>query len=326
MVPQQLAPAKRPKWLHITMGVSLIAVAMALTVGWHILGAEGGIPKASPLRLVVYFLGTVLFLLLIGGLSLMVVLLVREVRLNERQSNFVSAVTHELKTPVASLKLYIDTLRMRELTEEKRRDFYGTMSQDLDRLNATINNVLNAAMYTDKRVVEPRPLDLARVVRRAMDLTRTRHQLAAESFAYEGPESLRLMGDASALETAVLNLLDNAVKYSRDHEVRVEVELRHDQDGQAHLRVRDHGIGMSRAHLRLIFNRFYRIGSEVRRSRTGTGLGLFIVRSVVRAHKGTVAVDSPGPDRGSVFTVTLPGVLPDAPSEAGETRAHEALA
>jgi two-component system sensor histidine kinase SenX3 len=324
--PQQLAPAKRPKWLHITMGVSLIAVAMALTVGWHILGAEGGIPKASTLRLAVYFLGTVLFLLLIGGLSLMVVLLVREVRLNERQSNFVSAVTHELKTPVASLKLYIDTLRMRELSEEKRRDFYGTMSQDLDRLNATINNVLNAAMYTDKRVTEPRPLDLARVVRRAMDLTRTRHQLPPESFVYEGPESLRLMGDASALETAVLNLFDNAVKYSRDHEVKVEVELTRDQDGQAHLRVRDHGIGMSRAHLRLIFNRFYRIGSEVRRSRTGTGLGLFIVRSVVKAHKGTVAADSPGLDRGSVFTVTLPGVLPDAPSEAGETEAREVLA
>jgi signal transduction histidine kinase len=325
--PSQLAPAKRPKWFHITMGVSLIVVAVALTVGWHILGAEGEIPQASTLRLVIYFLGTVLFLLLIGGLSLMVVLLVREVRLNERQSNFVSAVTHELKTPVASLKLYIDTLRMRDLPDEKRRDFYGTMSQDLDRLNATINSVLSAAMYTDKRVREPRPLDLARVVRRALELTRTRHQLPPESFAYEGPETLRVTGDASALETVVLNLLDNAVKYSRDHELRVEVELSRDQDGQAHLRVRDHGIGMSRAHLRLIFNRFYRIGSEVRRSRTGTGLGLYIVRAIVKAHKGTVAADSPGPDRGSVFTVTLPGVLPDVPGEMDEAEeAHEVLA
>src|SRR5512134_763607 len=225
--PSQLAPAKRPKWMHITMGVSLIAMAVALTVGWHILGAEGEVPKASTLRLVVYFLGTVLFLLLIGGLSLMVVLLVREVRLNERQSNFVSAVTHELKTPVASLRLYIDTLRMRDLPEAQRRDFYGTMSQDLDRLNATINNVLNAARYTDKPVAEPRPLDLARLVRRTLDLTRTRYQLPAECFSYQGPESLRVMGDASALETAVLNLFDNAVKYSRDHEVRVEVELEH---------------------------------------------------------------------------------------------------
>jgi signal transduction histidine kinase len=316
--PSQLAPAKRPKWIHITIGVSLIAVAVALTVGWQILGAEGAISRASTLRWVVYFLGTVLFLLLIGGLGLMVILLLREVRLNERQSNFVSAVTHELKTPVASLRLYIDTLRMRDLPEDKRRDFYGTMSQDLDRLNATINNVLNAARYTDKPVAEPRPLDLAKVVRRALELTRTRYQLPRESFSCEGPESLRVMGDASALETAVLNLFDNAVKYSRDHEVRVEAELSRDQDGQAHLRVRDHGIGMSRAHLRLIFKRFYRIGAEVRRSHTGTGLGLFIVRSVVKAHKGTVTADSPGPDRGSVFTITLPNALPDLPSETEE--------
>jgi two-component system, OmpR family, sensor histidine kinase SenX3 len=323
MPQSQLAPAKRPKWMHITMGVSLIVVAVALTVGWHILGAEGEFPKGNTVRWVVYFLGTVLFLLLIGGLSLMVVLLLREVRLNERQSNFVSAVTHELKTPVASLKLYIDTLRMRDLPDEKRRDFYGTMSQDLDRLNATINNVLNAAMYTDKKVAEPRPLDLARVVRRSLDLTRTRHQLAAETFGYTGPESLRVMGDAAALETAVLNLFDNAVKYSRDHEVRVEVDLSRDQDGQACLRVRDHGIGMSRTHLRLIFNRFYRIGSEVRRSHTGTGLGLFIVRSIVKAHKGTISADSPGPDRGSTFTVTLPNALPELAHEPEEAEGHE---
>jgi signal transduction histidine kinase len=88
-----------------------------------------------------------------------------------------------------------------------------------------------------------------------------------------------------------------------------------DGDGQARIRVRDQGIGMSRPHLRLIFKRFYRIGAEVRRSRTGTGLGLFIVRSVVKGHKGTVSVESAGPDRGSTFTITLPGVL-DEPKEA----------
>src|SRR5438093_456689 len=163
-------------------------------------------------------------------------------------------------------------------------------------------------MYTDRPVVDPEPVALARLVRRAVDLTRTRHQLPRESFAYAGPESLRLRGDAQALETAVLNLLDNAVKYSKER-VEVEVEVGSDGDGQAHLRVRDHGIGMSRAHLRFIFNRFYRIGAEVRRSHTGTGLGLFIVKSVVKGHKGTVTAESPGPDRGSTFTITLPGVI-----------------
>src|SRR5262245_12886155 len=258
-----------------------------------------------------------LFLLLIAGLGLLVILLVREVRLNERQSNFVSAVTHELKTPVASLKLYLDTLELREVPDARRLEFYRTMRQDIERLNATINNVLNAAMYTDRPVVDPQPLDFARLVRRCIELTRTRRQLEPELIRCEGPETLVLRGDADALETAVLNLLDNAVKYSRER-VEVEVELGAHGDGQAFLRVRDHGIGMSRAHLAFIFKRFYRIGAEVRRSRTGTGLGLFIVKSVVKGHHGTVSAESPGPDRGSTFTITLPGVLerPDSGAAA----------
>jgi signal transduction histidine kinase len=181
------------------------------------------------------------------------------------------------------------------------------MSLDLDRLHATINNVLNAAMYTDRPVIDPQPLDLAKLARRCIDLTRTRHQLSPEAFEYLGRESVMVNGDVAALETAVLNLLDNAVKYSRER-VEVEVDVWANGDGQAHLRVSDHGIGMSRAQLPFIFNRFYRIGSEVRRSRTGTGLGLFIVRSVMKGHRGTIAVESPGPDRGSTFTVTLPAL------------------
>src|SRR3989441_3309318 len=227
-----LSPAKRPKWRFITMGVGLIVVAVAVTVAWQILAAPDQQVRRelAGLRWVAYFFGSLLFLLLIAGLVLIFILLLREVRLNERQSNFVSAVTHELKTPVASLKLYLDTLQMRDLPESRRIDFYRTMREDLDRLNSTINNVLNAAMYTDRPVVDPQPLDLARLVRRAMDLTRTRHQLPRESFAYVGPETLRLRGDAQALETAVLNLLDNAVKYSKE-KVEVEVEVGTDGDG-----------------------------------------------------------------------------------------------
>jgi signal transduction histidine kinase len=316
-VRSQLSSTRRPKWIHITIGSILITVAVALTVGWQILaGSDWLAREAGTLRWVIYFLGTLLFLLLIGGLTLMVLLLIREVRLNERQSNFVSAVTHELKTPVASLKLYLDTLQMRELPESRREEFYRTMRQDLDRLHATINNVLNAAMYTDRPVVDPQPLDLAKVVRRSIDLTRTRHQLPREAFSYEGPDSLHLRGVAEALETAIVNLLDNAVKYSKEpSEARVEVEVGAHGDGQAYLRVRDHGVGMSRAHLRFIFNRFYRIGSEVRRSHTGTGLGLFIVKSVVKGHRGTVSADSAGPDKGSTFTVTLPGVIEGAAAD-----------
>jgi len=320
----QLSRSRRPVWHYLVVGVGLIVVAVALTVAWGILAApETAGPRAvAPARVVAYFFGSLLFLLLIAGLVLIVLLLLREVRLNERQSNFVSAVTHELKTPVASLKLYLETLELRELPPERRAEFYRTMRQDIERLNVTINNVLNAAMYTDRPVAEPRPLDLARLARRAAELTTTRHQLAKDAIRCEGPASLRVAGDAQALETALLNLLDNAVKYSKEN-VRVEIEVWGDGDGQAHVRVRDHGIGISRTHLPFIFTRFYRIGAEVRRSRTGTGLGLFIVRSIVKGHKGSIAVDSPGPDRGASFTITLPGLLePEGEAEPRPETAH----
>lgn len=308
----QLSPPRRHKWFHISVGVGLLLVSVALVVGWHILGVEAPSPSGSaPYRYVVYFLGMVLFLLLIGGLTLIVLLLVREVRLNERQSNFVSAVTHELKTPVASLKLYLDTLEMRqELPDERRREFYRTMRQDIDRLHGTIDNVLNAARYTDRKVEDPQPLDFAKLARHAVEITLARNQLPPEAIRYRGPHSLTLGGDAGALETAVLNLLDNAVKYSGD-QVEIDVGLS-SFDGSAHLAVRDRGIGMTRAHLRFIFNRFYRIGTEVRRSRRGTGLGLFIVRSIVKGHRGTVTAHSAGPQQGTTITITLPGVIDEA--------------
>src|SRR3954467_14158544 len=177
-VGSQLSPAKRPKWVHITIGSILIALTLALTVAWQILAGSDWIAReAGSLRWVIYFLGTLLFLLLIAGLTLMVLLLIREVRLNERQSNFISAVTHELKTPVASLKLYLDTLQLRDLPESRREDFYRTMRQDVDRLHATINSVLNAALYNDRAVADPQPVDLAQLTQRSIELTRTRNQL-----------------------------------------------------------------------------------------------------------------------------------------------------
>ena len=306
------------------MGSTLLIVAIALTVGWQFIGSEQAMLRTSPTaRYLVYFFGLLLFLLLIAGVTLMFTLLLREVRLNERQSNFVSAVTHELKTPVASIRLYLDTLMLRSdtLSREQREDFYRTMRADLDRLNGTINNVLNAGMYTDRPVVNPPTIDLARLVQHACELTRTRNQLDDKTVSYAGPEHLFLRGDSTALETAVLNLLDNAVKYSSERVV-VRVELRDEENGFARLVVQDEGVGMNRAHLRFIFNRFYRIGSEVRRSRTGTGLGLFIVKSVVKAHGGTVRADSVGEGLGTTFTIHLPRVERAETLERASEAAH----
>lgn len=320
MAEAQLSPPKRRTWFHIAMGVSLLVVAVALTVGWQLIASEEAALRRSPsARYLVYFFGLLLFLLLISGVILMFTLLLREVRLNERQSNFVSAVTHELKTPVASLRLYLDTLMLRAdtLSIDQRDDFYATMRADLDRLNGTINSVLNAGLYADRAVINPPTIDLAKLVLHACELTRTRNQLADAAVTYEGPKSLLLKGDSTALDTAVLNLLDNAVKYSTDR-VAVKVLLAEEEGAFARLTVEDLGVGMNRAHLRFVFNRFYRIGSEVRRSRTGTGLGLFIVKSVVKAHGGTVRAESEGEGRGTRFVVRLPRLVKAEETEAVE--------
>lgn len=323
MAEAQLSPPKRRTWFHIVMGVSLLMVAVALTVGWQIIGSEEAPLKSPGARYLVYFFGLLLFLLLISGLGLMFTLLLREVRLNERQSNFVSAVTHELKTPVASLRLYLDTLMLRSdtLSIDQRDDFYKTMRADLDRLNGTINSVLNAGLYADRAVINPPVIDLAKLVQHACALTRTRNQLGESAVTYSGPPSLLLKGDSTALETAVLNLLDNAVKYSTD-QVAVRVTLVEELNGFARISVSDRGVGMNRAHLRFIFNRFYRIGSEVRRSSTGTGLGLFIVKSVVKAHGGSVRAESDGEGRGATFVLHLPRVVKVEAAEAHEEVAH----
>ncbi|HQZ18619.1 MAG TPA: HAMP domain-containing sensor histidine kinase, partial [Vicinamibacteria bacterium] len=250
MAEAQLSPPKRRTWFHIVMGVSLLLVAVALTVGWQIIGSEEAALRSPGARYLVYFFGLLLFLLLISGLGLMFTLLLREVRLNERQSNFVSAVTHELKTPVASLRLYLDTLMLRSdtLSVDQRDDFYKTMRADLDRLNGTINSVLNAGLYADRAVINPPVIDLAKLVQHACALTRTRNQLGESAVTYSGPPNLLLKGDSTALETAVLNLLDNAVKYSTD-QVAVEAKLVEEQNGFARLSVSDRGVGMNRAHL-----------------------------------------------------------------------------
>jgi len=324
MAEAQLSPPKRRTWFHIVMGVSLLLVAVALTVGWQIIGSEEAALRQSPTaRYLVYFFGLLLFLLLISGLGLMFTLLLREVRLNERQSNFVSAVTHELKTPVASLRLYLDTLMLRSetLSIEQLDDFYKTMRADLERLNGTINSVLNAGLYADRAVINPPVIDLAKLVQHACALTRTRNQLPDSAVTYSGPSSLMLKGDSTALDTALLNLLDNAVKYSTE-QVAVKVTLAEEENGFARLTVKDRGVGMNRAHLRFIFNRFYRIGSEVRRSRTGTGLGLFIVKSVVKAHGGTVRAESEGEGRGATFILHLPRVVKMEATETQEEVAH----
>ena len=284
----------------ITLGSSLVAVAVALNVGWILLNWR-------EVALLVF--GIIFFLLIISGLVLNTTFLIREIRRNEQHDAFINAVTHELKTPIASIRLYLETLKKRDISETQRHEFYDVMLADSDRLLQTVEQVLRAGSAGQRRRrINPTIIDLSVMVRECVELARVRFNLGADAIAFAngvGGEGLRVAGDSDELRVAIQNLLDNAVKYSVDH-VAVSVEIAAVDEKRVAVRIKDEGVGIAGAQLKRIFKRFYRVPGRVMSRVKGTGLGLFIVRSVVERHGGRVFAESAGPGHGSIFTIQLP--------------------
>ena len=279
-------------------GICLVAIAVTLNISWVVLNWRMG---------VLAILGVILFLLIIAGMVLNTIFLVREIRRNEQHDSFLNAVTHELKTPVASIRLYLQTLQTRELDADKRREFYRIMLEDSDRLLHTIDQVLRAGATGSilRRSARVR-LDLGQIARECVELARTRFHLDPEALKYvQHTSDTMVLGDSEELKAAVWNLLDNAVKYSTA-EPRIVVELDGAHNNRIAVRVTDNGVGISPAELKRIFKRFYRIPASVAVRTKGSGLGLFIVRSVARKHGGRAYAQSAGPGQGSTFTLLLP--------------------
>jgi signal transduction histidine kinase len=286
----------------ITLGACLVALAIALNVGWIILNWR-------EVALLVF--GIIFFVVLIFGVVLNTTFLIREIRRNEQHDAFINAVTHELKTPIASIRLYLDTLRTREVDEEQRREFYNIMLADSERLLHTVEQVLRAGRTgLKRRRITNSVINLSEMVQECLELTRVRYGLNETALIYsESPDarSAKVSGDIDELRSAFSNLLDNAVKYS-DNEVRVSVSVSALDDKRVAVRVADQGIGIPGAQLKRIFKRFYRVPGRFMARVKGTGLGLFIVHSVVTKHGGRVFAESPGLGHGSTFTVHLPRV------------------
>lgn len=286
----------------ITLGACLVALAVALNVGWIILNLR---------EVVLLVLGIIFFLVLIFGLVLNTTFLIREIRRNEQHDAFMNAVTHELKTPIASIRLYLETLKTRDVNEEQRREFYNIMLADSERLLKTVEQVLRASRTGHKRRrIANSIINVGEMVQECLELTRVRHGLSESALIYsESPEasSAKVSGDIDELRAAFSNLLDNAVKYS-DHEVKVSVSVSALDDKRVAVRVADKGIGIPSAQLKRIFKRFYRVPGRFMARVKGTGLGLFIVHSVVTKHGGRVFAESRGLGHGSTFTVHLPRV------------------
>lgn len=285
------------KIFFTALGVAVVLVAIALQLSWIVLNWRAGVLVVS---------GVLLFGLIITGVVLNTIFLIREIRRNEQHDAFINSVTHELKTPVASMRLYLQTLQTREVSETKRREFYDVMLADSDRLMNTIEQVLRAARSSQTRQLNRSVIDLRELVQECVQIARVRHHLPAEAVQYrdEAPEAT-VSGDFEELKAAISNLLDNAVKYS-GQKVRIIVELAQHEASRLAVRVKDEGAGIPPSELKRIFKRFYRIPNAMALRVKGTGLGLFIVRSVAERHGGRAWAESEGSDRGSTFTLELP--------------------
>jgi len=282
----------------LILGIALSILAIVLNVGWIILNLrEVGLVGA----------GVTLIAPLITGLTLTTIFPLRESKRNEQHDAFLSSVTHELKTPLASIKLYLETLRTRDVSEAKRREFYDVMLADSDRLLDTVEQVLHAGRMREKvRQITVTDVDIADVLRDSIELVRSRHNLDEGVIRLaETPPGTMVLADPEELKTAFVNLLDNSIKYS-DEEPRVSIRAKSNAlNNRVAIVIRDNGIGIPAADLKRVFKRFYRV-PESGKARKGTGLGLFIVKGIIEKHGGKITAESKSTGRGSTFIVQLP--------------------
>jgi len=247
--------------------------------------------------------------IIIAGLILNTIFLVREIRRNEQQDSFLNTVTHELKTPIASIRLYLETLQRRAVDPEKAREFYALMLADTDRLMGTVDQVLKAGALGQKGLVQNvLEVDLNQMVQQCTELVRARYGLPEQSLTLRpAAEGVIVMGNPEELRSALTNVLDNAVKYSPNG-AQLTVVLSVESDAWVMVSVADQGLGIPQAQLKRIFRRFYRVPNRNILRVKGTGLGLFLVRSIARQHGGDAFAESKGEGRGSTFTIRLPRV------------------
>ncbi len=294
--------------IPITLGAITVLLSMALLVGWSFLLGQK-ITRSADVAGDVWLLvlGALSFVLIIVVLVLFVISLARGIIEVRKQDTFIDSVTHELKSPLASLQLCLETLGREGLEDEAREKLRHMMLEDVDRLRAFIDDVLeaNRLSYARQGMMNLSDVSLSQLTEQCAEVVRARYRLETDEVAIDVDPALVVTTDRAALEIVVKNLIDNAVKYS-GRPARVQVAARRDSAGKMMLEVRDGGIGIDRKNLKRVFHRFYRVEEQEVRERRGTGLGLFVVWALVKQLGGDVRAISEGRGHGTTMRVELP--------------------
>jgi signal transduction histidine kinase len=305
--PMPLRRSRKSISLPITLGSLAVVLAGALLVGWSILfGQRIAHTDQIGSEVSLLVLGAISFVVIMTVLIVFIVYLARSILEVRRQDSFIDSVTHELKSPLASLKLCLETLGRSEIEPSQREQLRGMMLEDVDRLTSFIDDVLQASLRTHRALaMDARDVDLAEVAQSCATAVANRYHLEEDAIRVEIPRGVILSTDRAALEIVLKNLVDNAVKYS-DEVADVRLGMGTDRKGRVVIEVSDRGVGIPPKQLRRVFQRFHRVDDESVRRRRGTGLGLFVVAALVRNLGGHVRASSEGPGRGTTVRVTLP--------------------
>jgi len=294
--------------IPITLGAITVLLSIALLVGWSFLLGQK-ITRSADVAGDVWLLvlGALSFVLIIVVLVLFVISLARGIIEVRKQDTFIDSVTHELKSPLASLQLCLETLGREGLEGDAREKLRRMMFEDVDRLRAFIDDVLeaNRLSYARPGMLNLSDVSLAQLVEQCAASVRARHKLEPHEVLVDVDPDLIVSTDRAALEIVVKNLIDNAVKYS-ERPARVEVVARRESNQTVRFEVSDNGIGIDRKDLKRVFHRFYRVEDQEVRERRGTGLGLFVVWALVKQLGGKVQAFSEGRGQGTTMRVELP--------------------
>ena len=308
-----MEPRRSLGW-PITLGVVLISSIITLGVGWVLVSIAAALgSQNAAFYWALLAVGVSLLILVLVGVIIYFALAVKAIALSQRQSNFIDSVAPELESPLASLKLYLQTLIRRPVPPAEQSDFHRFMLQDVERLDTLIDHLLDAAKTMHRPALSiAEATRIVPVLKEAAIRVADRHNVQHDCIVINVEKELEdvfVQGREADIEIVFRNLIDNAVKYSLP-EPHVDTTVEVTKKSRVLVRVADNGPGIPLADRRQVFRRFVRLGSELERATPGTGLGLYLVKSIVKQLRGRVFVKGHLTKRGTIIEVDLQKASP----------------